>query len=263
MEYAIIMVSYQLLIISLIVYIGSLASTLILSTVHTYYGSRELRKLSAPDSVTDITASENMRVMHTFLALDSAKILSASIGVIIATFVLFLLDISVHSTQNILFYIFIFFAVISNVLIAVKIGNDLRVNRVSAVRYEMVSSTERRPSLEFVPDVLFKPLRSLITKGIAREGNTKIGVVTSNRKIVSRKKDYLVFDEIIRLRNPENFADHKVKEVIAEDPYVIIANLSPPVPFVVPAQKTVVLNIRCNMRMNRPRGPMLIRISSE
>lgn len=257
------MLSYQLLIISLIIYIGSLTSTLILSTVHTYYGGKELRKLSLSEDVTDIRGSENMRVMHTFLALDSAKILSASIGIIIATFVLFLIDISFNYPYYLLFYIFAFFAVISNALLALKIGNDLRVNRVSAVRYEMASSKERRPSLEFVPDVLFKPLRSLITKGIAREGNTKVGVVTANRRIVSRKKDYVVFDEIIRLRNPENFADHRVKEVMAEDPYVTIANLSPPVPFVVAAQKTVVLNIRCNMRTDRPRGPMLIRISVE
>ncbi len=257
------MLSNQFLVIGTLIYTVSLTITLILSTVHTVYGGKELRKLNVEDDITQIKTPENARVMHTFLGLDSAKILSAAVAIIFSAFILFFLNLVINGLFPILFYIFIIFCIAANLGLGIKINSDVKINRVSAVRYEMISSDGRRPPLEFVPDVLFRPLRNLITRGVSREGITKIGVVTAKRSIISKNRESIVFDEKIRLKNSESFSDHTVTNVTAEEGLVSITGLSPAIPLEVPAQKTVILNIRCSMNRERPRGPMLIRITTE
>ena len=257
------MLSNQFLVIGTLVYAISLAITLILATIHTVYGGKELRKLNTDSDFTQMKVPENARVMHTFLALDSAKILSAAVAVIIVAFTLFMWTLVDTSFFPLLFYLFIAFCIVANVALGLKIDGDVKVNRVSAVRYEMITGEGKKPPLEFVPDVLFRPLRKLITKNMSREGSTKIGVVTANRKIITKNRESIVFDEKIRVRNTESFSDHQVRQIVAEDSMVSISSLTPPVPLRVPAQKTVIINIRCSMSRERPRGPMLIRITAE
>ena len=255
--------SNQFLLLGTLIYAISLSITLVLATIHTLYGGRELRKLNFDEEVSRMKVPENARVMHTFLALDSAKILSAAVGIILAAFVLFILTLLYSIFFPVLFYVFLAFCIAANFALGFKIDSDVKVNRVSAVRYEMVSSDGRRPLLEFVPDVLFRPLRKLITKGVGREGTTKIGVVTANRKIISKNSESIVFDEKIKIRNVESFSDRQIRQVATDDNMVAISALTPPVPLRIPAQKTVTLNIRCSMDRERHRGPMLIRIITE
>lgn len=246
----------------LIFLVTSVTATM-LAFAHIYYGSKDIRNIRSGDYISPFFSEHNVKVLHTALGTDSAFVLALSSLIVMSSFLFFLFETLVVNAFTPLFYYYIILMVLLNGALVVKVSRDFLFNRISGIRYELKSMSSGKPDLDFVPDVMFRPLRLLISKNITPGGLTRVGFVNAKRKFIRKSGTTIEFRETIQIRNQSLTLPRNIVKLSVTAPSINIVSIEPELPLTVEPSGLVGISVVYSMAITMKRGLMEVRIICE
>ncbi len=233
----------------------------VVALVHTYFGGKQFREFKAGLNPNSVRAPPKSKIVYLMLTIDSAFILLLTFLEILGSFFLFLLQLLVTGYDQLLFVFYVAAPGALLAYMAYSTYNDVRYNRISAVKYEIVSETDYRPEVDFDPVLRFRPIKFLISKNIHTEGMVSFGVLLSKRKFYTAGKESIEFRETIILKNTKENDKVTVFSVESGTSDVYIKGVQPSTPIDIPAHSSSRISLRCVINREREVSPVTFKIS--
>ncbi|MCL5437939.1 MAG: hypothetical protein M1148_01925 [Candidatus Thermoplasmatota archaeon] len=246
----------------ILVFLGSTVTSTVLAFIHIYYGSKDIRNIRSGSYLTPFISKRNVKVLHTILGTDSAFVLSVASVIDVLSFLLFVYLVGSTTTFTNSFYYYAGLMVLITLVLLVKISRDVFLSKISAIRYELTSEDGAKPELDFVPDIMFKPLRSLITKNSLSNGSTRVGFVSSERRKLSAVGDKVEFKESVELRNQSSTNSAGIKSLNVSTPGIDVVRVVPTLPAIVEPSGSVSLTVTYSVEKSILKGIMEVHILS-
>ena len=233
----------------------------VVALIHTYFGGKQYREFRSQLNPNTVRAPPKSKIVYLMLTIDSAFILLLAFLEILGAFFLFLFQLLVTGYDQLLFVFFVAAPGALLAYMAYATYNDVRYNRISAVKYEIVSGSDYRPDVDFDPVLRFRPIKFLISRNIYKEGMVSFGVLLSKRKFYSAGKESIEFQETIILKNTKEKDTITVFSVESGSSDVIVKSISPSTPLDIPALGSTRISLRCIISREREISPVTFRIS--